>query len=79
MSVQSFITIMWQEKKLSMIKIFKCFVSDHLNAVLTFLIAGKTANELTWDKYLVQALPVSSEAFLVSGFSLTLLNHFYAN
>ena len=29
MIVQSFITIKWQEKKLSMIKIFKSFVSDH--------------------------------------------------
>ena len=30
MTVQSFIAIKWQEKKLSMIKIFKIFVSDHL-------------------------------------------------
>ena len=30
MNVQSFIIIRWQERKLSMIKIFKCFVSDHL-------------------------------------------------
>ena len=33
MSVQNFITIEWQEKKLSMIKIFKVFVSDHLKHV----------------------------------------------
>ena len=33
MIVQSFITFKWQEKKLSMIKIFKCFVSDHLDGV----------------------------------------------
>ena len=31
MSVLSFITIKWQEKKLSMIKIFKFFVSGNLN------------------------------------------------
>ena len=31
MTVESFITIMWQEKKLSMIKVFKSFfVSGHL-------------------------------------------------
>ena len=33
MSVQSFITIKWQEKKLSMIKILKLFVSDHLKLI----------------------------------------------
>ena len=31
MTVQSFIVIKWQEKKLSVIKIFKFFVSDPLN------------------------------------------------
>ena len=31
MSVQIFIAIKWQEKELSMIKIFKLFVSDHFN------------------------------------------------
>ena len=30
-TVQNFITIKWQEKKLSIIKIFKVFVPDHLN------------------------------------------------
>ena len=30
MTVPSFITIKWQEKKSSMIKIFKVFISDHL-------------------------------------------------
>ena len=30
LTVQSFITIKWQVKTLSMIKIFKSFVSDHL-------------------------------------------------
>ena len=29
-TVQKFITLKWQDKKLSMIKIFKFFVSDHL-------------------------------------------------
>ena len=33
MIVQSFIAIKWQEKKLSMIKIIKFFVSDHLKNV----------------------------------------------
>ena len=34
MTVQGFITIKWQEKKLSMIKIFQVFfVSDHLKKV----------------------------------------------
>ena len=33
MAVQSFVTFKWQEKKLSMIKIFKFFVSDHLKMI----------------------------------------------
>ena len=32
MTVQSFITITWQEKKLSLIKISNFFVSDHLKS-----------------------------------------------
>ena len=32
MTVQSLITIKWQEKKLPMIKIFNFFVSDHLKS-----------------------------------------------
>ena len=35
MTVQSFITVKWKEKKLTMIKIFKFFVSDHLNHLKT--------------------------------------------
>ena len=38
MTVQSFITIKWQEKKLSMIKIFKFFVSDHLKPGLHIVV-----------------------------------------
>ena len=30
MTIQRFVTIKWQETKLSMIKMFKFFVSDHL-------------------------------------------------
>ena len=33
MTAQSFVTIKWQEKKLSMIKIFKFLVSDHLKSL----------------------------------------------
>ena len=39
MTVQSFLTIKWQEKKLSVIKVFKFFVSDHLK-LMYILCAG---------------------------------------
>ena len=38
MSVQSFITIKWQEKKLLIIKLFKFFVSDHLELMSVVLL-----------------------------------------
>ena len=34
MTVPSFITIKWHETKLSIIKIFNIFVSDHINLLL---------------------------------------------
>ena len=40
MTVQSFSTIRWQEKNLSMIKIYKFFVSDHLNRSAETLFLG---------------------------------------
>ena len=44
MTVQSFITIRWQEKKLSIIKIFEFLVSDHLKCLNT--IAGQPSTAL---------------------------------
>ena len=44
MTVQSFIAIKWQEKKLSIIKILKFLVSDHLNCLNT--IAGQSSATL---------------------------------
>ena len=44
MTVQSFINIKWQEKKLSIIKIFKILVFDHLNRLNT--IAGQSSTAL---------------------------------
>ena len=42
-NVQSFITIKWQEKKLSIITIFKFLVSDHLNCLNTIACQSSTA------------------------------------
>ena len=42
-TVQSFITIKWQEKKLSIITIFKFLVSDHLNCLNTIACQSSTA------------------------------------
>ena len=44
MTIQSFVTIKWQEKKLSIIKIVKFLVSDHLNCLN--IIAGQSLTAL---------------------------------
>ena len=44
MTVQGIITIKWQEKKLSVIKIVKFLVADHLNCLNT--IAGQSSTAL---------------------------------
>ena len=41
MKVHNFITIKWQEKKLSIINIFKLFVSDHLNKRLKVILVQR--------------------------------------
>ena len=42
-TVQSFITIKWQETKLSIITIFNFLVSDHLNCLNTMACQSSTA------------------------------------
>ena len=42
-TVQSFITIKWQEKKLSIITIFKFLVSDHFNCMNTIACQSSPA------------------------------------